>query len=234
MEKEEIKTRLFKREWHDKHKKYDCVYNTLRRMNRETKSQLISDAQRTPVDWSAEPIVWINFQVVAKRYRKNRLFNLDGTLSNYYGNSTLIKGDITPLVGDKPFEDMFKIVKCLKANLFGYEMSLWAKLTTFQKSQTQAYCCIDDDNYINKHLGELFGLPVYFVERIFNKQTGRFNFNFKKSNDYERNVVFYQVTSSGGDKKVITNEENDENCPILIWAFKDKIVYKMTAGYNEW
>ena len=232
--KEEVKTLLFKREWHDKYKKYDCVRTVMRRMNRETKSQFISDAQRIPVDWGEKPIRWKNFQVVAKRYYKKKLFNSDGTLSNYYGNSTFIKGDITPLVGDKPFEEMFTIVKSSKDDLFHYEISIWDKLTKTQSLKTQAYCCIDKDDYIGKHLGELFGLPVYFVDRIFNKQTGHFDYEFTKSNDYERNAIFYQVTSSGDDKKIITNEENDMNEPIFIWAFKDKIVYKTALGYNEW
>ena len=49
---------LFKSEWYDKYKEYDCTWTTLRRMNRETKSQLISDTQRIPVSWKAKLLIW--------------------------------------------------------------------------------------------------------------------------------------------------------------------------------
>lgn len=230
---------LFKSEWYDKYKEYDCTWTTLRRMNRETKSQLISDTQRIPVDWSAKPWVLKHFQITAKRYKKNKLFLPDGSFSDYYGKTTLIETDITPMISDTPFEEMFRVAKgATRETIWDYEIVFMNKLYSILKygfKKPKPICCLDTEHYIGKHLNEVFNLPVYYVNRIWFDDIGEhFRAEFKKSCNYDRNLIFHQVTSCGGDLKLISNENNENNDAIFIWVFKDKIVYKTSDGRSEW
>ena len=59
------------------------IYKVLRRINRETKTQYISDTQRLMFlneegknNWDKKPI----FHRTSRRYRKNKLINEDGSL----------------------------------------------------------------------------------------------------------------------------------------------------------
>lgn len=228
---------LFKGEWYDEYKKYDCTWTTLRRMNRETKSQLISDTQRIPVDWGADPWVLKHFQLTAKRYRKDKLFLANGSLSDVYGKTSLIETDITPMISDTPFDEMFKVVKGrTRDTLWEYEADKRnGFLSLFREFKTIPLCCHDTETYIGKHLSKTFGLPTYYVDRIwFHETSEHFHAEFKKSCKYDRNLIFHQVTTSGGDLKLITKEDNDNNEAIFMWVFKDKIVYKTSDGRSQW
>lgn len=208
--------------------------NNMRRFSRETKSQLISDAQRIPKDWSADPLQWMHFQLVARRFKKNKLFNPDGSFTDHYGKTTLVNGLIPELISDTEFDEMFAITKCEIDDLPYYKPS-WIKnlFTELFTEYKDAFVCLDEENPIAKHLKSIFNVPIYLSERIF---INREHFRYCKGKDdvYDRNSVFYQVTCFGDDLPVISNDENNKNRPIFIWFFKDKIVYKLADGYNEW
>lgn len=230
------------------------VYRALRRINRETKSQYISDVQRVPYcynkngkrvfDWKRYE--W--FQKIAKRFIKNKLFNEDGTLTEYYGKTTLIDGDYSSMLSDTNFNDMFRIVKGDGRNdLWEFESNSIAEQLKgiFKKTKVNKGIlhpvCIDTNSHIGTTLKKDFGVDVYIVDRMWDDKrfvydrgvSGHYSHNHQKSCDFDRNAVFHQITNSGADKSIIRDEDNKSNKPILIWFFEDRIVYKEEGGRSE-
>lgn len=237
------------------------IYRVLRRINRETDSQYISDVQRSPYytdkggdrkfDWTRRK--W--FQKIARRYNKSRLLNNDGSLSDYYGKTTLIDEDYSSMISDIDFNELFRVVKGDgRDDLFQNDLDTFSKKAGFsgllpnkfyRKTNKAGYIlqdvCIDTKGYIGQHLKEVFGVDVYVADRIWcdkrfvgEKYCGHnYDYNYQKSCDFDRNAVFHQVTSSGSDRSVISAEEDKLNSPILMWLFKDRVVYKKEQGKSE-
>lgn len=228
---------LIKNEWYDEYRKHDAIWTSLRRINRETKSQLISDTQRTPIDWSAKPLIWKHFQVTARRFKKAKLFLPNGDFTDYYGKTTLIENDISPMISDTPFDEMFKVVNGrTRKTLWEYESNKRnGFLSLFREFKTIPLCCNDIETYVGKYLTETFGLPAFYVDRIWFDDIKEHYFpNQLTTCKYDRNMVFYQVTNSGDDLELISNEDNKKNESVLMWVFKDKIVYKTSDGRGAW
>lgn len=234
------------------------VYRVLRRINRETSSQLISDVQRSVYytdkggqrnfDWTRRK--W--FQKIARRYNKSRLLNEDGSLSDYYGKTTLIDGDHSSMISDVEFDELFRVVKgdgC--DDLFQNDLDTFSKKAGFSGLLPKKFyrktnkaglilqdVCIDTKSYIGQHLKEVFGVDVYIVDRMWcdkrfvgEQYCGHnYSFEYNRKCDFDRNAVFHQVTSSGCDKSVISAEEDKLNSPILLWIFDGRIVYKEEEG----
>lgn len=244
------------------------IYRVLRRINRETDTQYISDVQRAPYvkwnrarnhqkefDWDRK--VW--FQKIARRYKKSKLIDKNGNLTdNYYDATFVDDSDYSVAISDTPFDELFRVVKgdggddlyehdfktfSKKAGYGGLASNLFPNL--FRKTNKDGYIlqdvCIDTKSYIGQHLKEVFGVDVYIVDRVWCDKRfvgdqycgNNYSFEYSRECDFDRNAVFHQVTSSGGDKPEITKEENEGNSPILIWFFKDKIVYKEERGMSE-
>jgi hypothetical protein len=188
------------------------VYRALRRINRETETQYISDVQRIfPRPTFTEPgIRYIWFQKIARRYFKNKLINPETkTFTDYYGEIHLVDDtSFQPMISDTSFNNMFNIVG----------------VNTY----------IDRETHIAKTLKKTFGLEIYYASSMYNEMwRGHYDYNYDKTSVYDRNAIFYQITNSGEDKKVITPEENQNNSPILMWVFEDRIVYIKAIGRNE-
>lgn len=221
------------------------IYRVLRRINRETSSQYISDVQRvgTRADWNTK--VW--FQKIAKRFLKNKLFNDNGTLSYYYGSTTLIDGDFSPMISDTPFSEMFKVVRGnSRDDLFNHEMKMMSKrysifsfLHKHPKNEYKLnlhYVCLDTEGFVGIYLKETFGVDVYVVDRMWDDKRfdgGHYDHNYDRSCNFDRNAVIHQITVFGGDKDVISAEEDSNNTTVLIWFFVDRIVYKKESGKRE-
>lgn len=223
----------------------NCVSTRLRRINRETKSQLISDCQRIPLFYKTrnrkDENSIIHHQITAKRYLKNKIFNEDGTLSNYYGETYIVNEDMSPMYCDVPFNKLFKVVPGKsEEDLFQYQLKNTFKRfkETFKKKKKNRPhdVCLSLEDPIGIHLKEVFNVDVYIVDRMWDyEEEEHFSYsNFRNSNDYERNAILHQVTCFGGDKKIISKEDNDKNLPIIMWVFPDKIVYKESSGHSEW
>jgi hypothetical protein len=237
------------------------IYRVLRRINRETNSQYISDVQRVPevkwpkggrkIDW--EKKVW--FQKIAKRYRKNKLFDDNGNFTDHYGDATIVSdSDYSVMISDKPFDELFTVVKGDgEDDLFEHDLKTFKKklgvggfLTRkYRKRNKEGYLlhdvCIDTNSFIGQYLKEVFGVDVYVADRMWCDKRfvgdqycgSNYSFEYSRECDFDRNAVFYQVTSSGGDKPVISKEENNHNCPVFLWFFEDRIVYKEDSGRGE-
>jgi hypothetical protein len=231
------------------------IYRVMRRINRETKTQYISDAQRFLYvkekgkdNWDKKPI----FHGTSKRYRKKKMFDKQGNLIDKY--KIVDSTDYSAMISDIPFNELFKIVKgdgndyLSKHDLKTFNkkvgLSLLPKIP-FRKTNKDGYIlqdvCIDTKSYVANHLKEVFGVDVYVVDRMWcdkrfiGKQYCGHNYSFKYSRecDFDRNAVFYQETSFGGDKSIISKEEDEHNSPVFLWFFKDKIVYKKNSSRSE-
>lgn len=241
------------------------IYRALRRINRETRTQYISDVQRAPYvrwnraknhqrefDWDRK--VW--FHKIARRYRKKKLIDKNGNLTNFYHDATFVDdSDYSVMISDKPFEELFTVVKGDgEDDLFEHDLKTFGKKTGwkgvlpkrfYRKTNKGGYIlqdvCIDTKSFIGQHLKEVFGVDVYVVDRMWcdkrfvGDQYCGSNYSFENSRecDFDRNAVFHQVTASGGDKPEITKEENNHNSPVLLWFFEDRIVYKEERGLSE-
>jgi len=236
----------------------DGIYRVLRRINRETKSQYISDVQRfaevkwtrgnRSIDWEKQ--IWM--QRIARRFRKDKLFNEDGTFSSRYGDVTVVDSrDFSAMISDTPFDEMFRVVKGNGSDdLFEHDLKTFSKkLGIFGKLHRKTNkdgfllqdVCIDTESHIGQSLSKVFNLDVYVADRLWcdkrfvGEQYCGHNhrFEYNRDCDFDRNAVFHQVTSSGGDKKIISKEDNNHNSPVFLWFFKDRIVYKEDSGRSE-
>lgn len=218
------------------------VKRVLRRINRESKTQFISDVQRVPArvkgsndfNWG----IYSNFHIIAKRFIKNKLFNDKAELTNYYGETTaLIEDDLSSMLSDVPFEEMFNIVEGNNKNdIYNhiYNVENFAEIRK-NKILKPFNVCIDSEGEIGKLLKKEFNIDVYVTDVLYDHINKKhFDYNYSKKDKYSRNSILHQVTKFGNDKKQISKEDNSKNSPIIMWIFKDKIVYKESSGHSEW
>jgi len=226
---------LFKNEWYSEHHGYDCVWTTLRRINRETKTQYISDTQRMVIDWDKEPYEYKWFHITAKRFRKKKIEKyIDNVIDDLHGEIERLKSDVE-------FDDMFTVIDVTNSmDLHMHHsqrvMDSYHPIKKFiNKKRTKFPCYQDLSSPTAMRLNNIFCLPVYEVCFMFNEVTGKhLKFDHRKECDYNRNLIFHQLTVGGDDKKIITDEENEGNQAIFIWVFEDRIVYKDSEGRSEW
>lgn len=232
------------------------IYRVLRRINRETKTQYISDAQRFLFveektgknNWKKKPI----FYRTSKRFKKKILFDTGGDFTEKYGKVTIVdSNDYTAMKADVLFADLFRVVKgngrddLLQYDLdnFPKKLGMFGKVRRKKNKEgfTLQDVCIDTESYIGKHLKDVFGVDVYVADRIWcdkrfvgNQYCGsNHRFEYSRECDFDRNAVFHQVTGSGGDKVVISSDEDDHNSPVFLWVFDGKIVYKEQSSKSE-
>jgi hypothetical protein len=237
----------------------DGIYRVLRRINRESKSQYISDVQRVARQYKGKngerKFDWDNyedFKLISRRFRKNLLFDGKGNLTDKYGDATIVdKYDYSEMYSDTPFEELFRVVKGnSRDDLFQHDLKTFSsKIGMFGKIKNKTNkkgfilqdVCVDSEGYIGQHLSEVFKVDVYVADRIWcdkrfvgEQYCGHnYSFNYSRDCDFDRNAVFHQVTSSGGDKTIISKEDNQKNSPVFIWFFKDRIVYTKAGGRSE-
>jgi len=242
---------LVTHKWYDDYKKSDKIYRVLRRINRETKTQFISDVQRVPKSWRSEEGLnsMINFQKIARRFRKSKLI-VDNKFTDYYGQISLCNSS-DPMLSDTLFSDMFVVVDSTVDDLHMYDwerrQNYYFGLISYDRIKEKVFkrlgkemdrpkhpCCLDTETYVSKYLGQEFNKPVYYVDRMYDTvEKEHWSHELDPTNMYDRNFIFHQVTSSGGDKSVITSEENEPNDSIGFWVFSDRIVYVKQSGCSE-
>ena len=209
-----------------------CMRKELRRISRETRTQLISDTQRDTT-WRKKLLTHHWFQKIAHRYRKNKLFMGDGSFSNYYGNmSWFDNNDLSRLISDTPFDEMFHVTQ---------ETNLFERILASLKKKTFTFPCILDDTQTGVDLQNLFGLPVYFIDSMFTTgkhtpdgESKSYRNKYKLDCKYDRNIIFHQLTIHGTNDAIITNEMNKDNKSMFIFVFEDKVLWRYSAGRDLW
>jgi hypothetical protein len=194
--------------------------------------------QRTPVDWDERPLRWKHFQICAKRFNKKKLLNPDGTFKD--PDNSAVDGHRS-LIGDAKFEDLFHEIDGAGAEALWAEHSRRVNDSTsairkiFKKHKSTFPACLDLKSGVGLQLIDAFGVPVYVVDQCWDPSTGEWWRPEKRTdNKYDRNLVFYQATACGGDAKLIGAEDNGGNDAVFLWAFEDRIVYKVAEGRGEW
>ena len=78
-----------------------------------------------------------------------------------------------------------------------------------------------------KHLKELFGeIDIYKLRSEFDL--------FHEASLYHDTVIHYHITHHGGNKKIISCDDNSSNVTISFWLFDNKIVFTYSSGIDTW
>jgi hypothetical protein len=223
--------------------------NWLRRINRVSKTQLISDILR---DTNFEKKTKELWKTHAHRFnikdgnpveRRNHLANTDGvnTCDLFTSNddikcastyAELFETDYRELFKDEPkvierlnktFEIMNKGCE-IKENIESIEKYIYFPCVEIS-SEWYLKDCFPK---IIKHLEDMFGLPVYGWDG--DRINLTHNMSKLKSEGY-----CYHITKENEDKFSIPNTHTiDDNHTVMLWVFDDRIVFTTMDGIGTW
>lgn len=221
----------------------------LRRINRETKTQYISDVQRYVRSWDDDKKDRMTFiGKWAKRFQKTkdgvghiktRQSNPNGTmrLSLVEDPSTLkckltfkelFQTDIREIqnAGDYPLDEL--VVEAEDKRKDGLivpdDFFLLERKLHFQSGEEESFG--GWDNQIIQYLQKEFKAPVYRLRPIMNENN--------RSSKLSQSCTYMQITHFGNDKPVISRKENYHNRTILFWLFDDKLIFQYADGIGTW
>jgi hypothetical protein len=226
--------------------------NWLRRINRQTKTQYVSDVQWTLLlsdkykklyDADSD-FFYKRFNRCAFRCRfakgkfipqKSYLSNSDGvdilnlvedfsTLKCEYEYSHLFENDIRNIL---PSDS--KKLKEFKDTWDYFEEKELNNNTEDKFYVFNTYKTKEDDT-VAAHLRELFGdVEVLKVsEAIHSIDT------IHEKSIYSNTAIHYHINFHGGEKEIRSRQENYHNTTISFWFFGDRIVYKYNSGIASW
>lgn len=199
----------------------------LRRVNRKTSTQFISDVQRflnVKRVKSNEFIYSINNHCAKRFYVKNNEIRMRGIQNfNPKGKMSIsVIEDFNDLDLDYSFDDFKNDI----SQLPDY-MDDNGRVNVFiTKGKPEDY-----EKNVFKHIKMLFGddIEIYTVLDIF----GNIN-TTHGDNRLAYTSTKYHITTNGNNKKSITTIENKSNVTICFWKFGDKIVWKYESGIGTW
>jgi len=219
------------------------VTRWLRRINRETKTQYVSDVLRYNKNWDDDIDDMYYVGRWAKRYAKtpngfkyiatNRS-SPDGkshlTLVDKLGDvkcvetfEKLFQTDVRTFMSDNSEDEsgvIFDIKLRYKENIKDEHF----KLERYIRKATSK-----DDTYWNSTI-------IKFLEDEFNLPIFRFRLHLC---EHENNLVLktathFHITHFGDDAKVVDRKVNYANKTILFWLFDDKVVFTYQDGIGTW
>jgi len=214
-------------------------YNTLRRINRETPSQFVSDVQRFSY-YRTKPAEYELFKKISRRFKKKEL---EQSLESEDENIYIIEPDSTiePMKCSVPFERLFFICNGDMMQKF------MERAEREHKNEFTHPVCLFDNEHIGKHWGEsnekianhlreITGIETIYMADSLSSKINKNNWHYTKleSDEHGREMIFYQITHHGDDKSIIYDDEDQYNEPIGFWVFDDCVVYKRMSGYSEW
>ena len=239
---------FYKRSFVDSYDGVERVKNRLCRLNRETPAYYYSDVQRAVKDWDVKPLEFEWNKDISLRFKKKKYFDENGEVKkreNHDFIGFVNKNAYAPMISDMKFEELFHIEKFNPNIMEAYMARKNNGKTTFAVFDLEDN--IDDwmlmgMTYIKEvgtHLEELFGKKAYFIDRMKcvdekGKENLTYRCLYRKDDNYDRNCIFYQCTVYGGDKDVISGEENRGNESVYFWMFGDKIAFTGTNGRDLW
>ena len=222
----------------------------LRRVNRETNTQYISDVQRYVKSWEgkeSEKKIFVGKW--AKRYAKlkngqvgyktTHRSNPDGkmTLSIVTDLSTqlcscsyseLFETDVREIQDAKEYPRKGLEARQERASkrdnydkLVCEKDYVLAEYIVLQKG-TDTHPIGGWDAPITKYLEETFKVPVYNLYENIREHW--------KLSKLSKSGTLMHITHFGNDKEVITFDENYHNRTIMFWLFKDKLVFQYEDG----
>ena len=185
----------------------------LRRINRQTKTQYISDCQRYLISGDEKYMKGI-FHSCATRFffDKNGSFNqIRGRKYNTDGIHTVkLLEDFNILNASISFDDLKKYCSELES----------------------VYIVKSDADYVQKivtHLKNIFGnIEILYLMDVF----GNVN-TTHITEPITNSAIHYHITIFGENKKIISSKE-DKNSTICFWKFENTIVFMLVSGIGTW
>lgn len=205
----------------------------LRRINRQTKTQYISDCQRYLICGDEKYMKGI-FQSCATRFIISKVTglltmirgcraNADGTLT------TMLLDDYSVLDCDYSLEKFIEEIgnyKCTDFNEDDEEIEIFKKLRVIDVKDGDTWY-----SHIVEHLRDVFGKDIklmYLLDSIGYLSTTH------DTNLIANSAIHYHITIYGENKKIISSEEDRHNRTISFWKFGDVIVFKNESGIGSW
>jgi hypothetical protein len=217
------------------------VMKELRRITRITKKEkyLVSDVQRTCRNYKDGNDEMIFIADWASKFRV-----VDGEIKRSVYNLTNTDGVFTVNILEELNQLLCK---------YSYEELFMTDIRKIQTKNSQPYSWISNISDLLESNSKIVKEDVWFInpqESDFYKEVSEFLkvfFNVEEvlyfSEYYEKDkpqsilsesATFFQITHFGGDKKVITRDENSYNIPIQFWYFGDKVVFTEDTGKSTW
>lgn len=204
----------------------------LRRINRQTDTQYVSDCQRT-LTGKRDCFDKKKFYDCATRFKvgKNsgKLIELgrknpDGKLS------VALVEDMSQIDCDMTYEEFLAEIDALNKKAKD-EMQAYFRSVRLSEPKTGKSDIFKDlfTPYV-KHLKELFGEDITVLkishEHVFSTT--------HDNNKLAQNAVHYHITVHGGEADTITFEEDRNNSTIVFWKFGKTIVFDFASGIGSW
>lgn len=188
----------------------------LRRINRQTKTQYISDCQRYLITGDGKYMKGI-FQRCATRF----YISVKGVLSQYRGrlanpdgvNSVTLVEDFSILDAPITFDE------------------LKAYCTTLERVYIRPIKEGDYDEKIATHLKDIFGDDMNV--HVLMDTIGYMN-TTHETNPIANSATHYHITTQAENKKVVHSNECQGNGTITFWKFGKDIVFKRESGIGTW
>lgn len=232
----------------------------LRRITRQTKTQLICDVQRTLLLSDKYKKMYDNrsdyFIGIVKRWAK-RFYMKDGKiiaqnthLSNPDGKSiiTFIDDNKDDLLCSLSYNELFE--RDIREFL-PEDSSTRETITQYVERKGKFYAeqgvpfdgeklytivtePMDENDDIwgetTKHLKKLFNRLVYMVNELYVKICTTHD----EKSLFRQTATHYHINHHGDDKLILTRIENKFNRTISFWLFEDRVVFKDEDGIGTW
>lgn len=229
----------------------------LRRVTRQTKTQVICDCQHTLMFkekaekvkklLNTTDIVYQLFTCCAFRmnYKNGKLVERKSHLANSDGVSSVsLLENISSLKSEISFKELFGVDVREILPKDSQRLEILEKIVKMHKEKYpeinfdddyQLSFELKDDKLCNyevlvvSQLKYLFNLPVYELIDQYNVVD-----TTHEMSAYTKNCVHYHVNCSGDDRKYITFNEHYKNRTIDFWLFDDMVVFKFHEGIDSW
>lgn len=221
------------------------VDKCLRRVNRVTKGgkYLVSNVQRTNKTYSEGVEFWQDdMGHVARWAQKFRVVEGEvvrsvTSLDNPNGVFEVeVLEDLDQLLCEYSYEELFQ-TDVRKFQSEGCNPRYWVcglcemVIESGNQPRKEAW-------YINPRKEHFFKEVNEFLKELFKVEEVLYFSDFYEKSDNQsilgKSATFFQITNFGGDKKIISRTENENNMPIQFWYFGDKLVWTKESGKITW
>jgi hypothetical protein len=221
----------------------------VRRIDRETVTQYVSEVQRTVKDYKADEIKYVFYPKWAQRFRKRsgadktpapivtKLHNSNGhyelqlvkdynkDLRCIYSYAELFQTDLREL---QQGENSWPLASINRRNKDAKEDG-----TRMRSYLLEEYIdLVNPERHWNaplmQYLQKTFNVPIYEImgfERVNEAQ---------HKNKLTYSKTFWHINIFNNDKPEITMNENESNRTIAFWLFEDRLVFQTEDGIDTW
>jgi hypothetical protein len=205
----------------------------LRRINRETKTQYISDVPKTCLDYDSEPPKYGHVAKWAKRFNKLPNGEIKARLNHRYNSDghyelKIVENASKDLLCKYSFDEVFnsKILnKWLFLEVYSENYPLKEYNNEEDRNHPFAWLRSNDRYKLKNYLYELFNVPIYNLSDNYKMDLKEEDWLDEDDNKtiFNKSMTLFHVIHF--KKKHYT---------IGFWLFEDKLVYKYDSGKSTW